>query len=347
MDLRQTLFSLSELQAGSGQEFRAAKALTELFAPYCDSVETDALENVIAIKRSEVKDAPTLLIDAHTDEICMVVTEVRKDGFLSFNSIGGIDRRTILSSEVMVHAKSGDYYGIVAALPPHLSTEEERKKTPELEKLCIDVGFDGPRAAELFSVGDFVSFVRRPCALMGGAVTGKTFDDRASVVAILSAFYALRDTRLPFHVAALLSAQEEVGLRGAKVGAYGIDPDEAIVIDVCHAAMPDCPKERTSPMGKGPVVTFSPILDRRMTETLIEVAEACNIPLQTDVSMGTTGTNAHAVFNVRQGVPTALLELPLRYMHTTVETIDMKDLANTGRLLKEYMLHKKEEMTRA
>lgn len=347
MDLKQELFTLSELWAGSGMEFRATEHVKNLFAPYCDEVIVDAMDNVIATRHCANPDAPTLLIDAHMDEICMVVTKVREDGFLNFDSVGGIDRRTILSSEVAVHAASGDYYGIVAAMPPHLSSEADRRKTPELADLCIDVGYDGKRAAELFSVGDFVSFRMKPAELLGSIVTGKTFDDRASVIAILGAFYELRDTPLPFHVTALLSAQEEVGLRGAKVAAERVQPDEAIVIDVCHAAIPETPKERTHPMGKGAVITFAPILDRKMTETLIEVAAEAGIPVQTGVGMGTTGTNSHAVFNVGTGVKTALLSIPLKYMHSAIETMDMADLKSVTRLLKEYMLWKKEEMSRA
>ena len=256
MDWKKVLFDLSGATASSAMEYRAADAVRALFEPYCDEIVTDALHNVLAIRHSKDKNAPTLLIDAHMDEIAMVITGVREDGFLNFDSLSGIDRRTILAAEVTVHAQNGDYYGIVSAVAPHLSTEEDRKKTPAFDTLCIDVGYSGKAAAEIFSTGDFVTLRQRPTELLGSVVTGKSFDDRASVTAILYALHELHGAELPFHVCALLSAQEEPGLRGAKVGAYRIAPQEAIAIDVCHALIPECPKERTSVMGKGPVLTY-------------------------------------------------------------------------------------------
>ena len=127
MDLKQVLFDLSAKTASSGMEYRTVDAVKALFEPYCDEIVTDALHNVLAIRHSDDKNAPTLLLDAHMDEIAMVVTGVREDGFLTFDSLAGIDRRTILATEVTVHAQDGDYYGIVSAIPPHLSTEEKSR----------------------------------------------------------------------------------------------------------------------------------------------------------------------------------------------------------------------------
>ena len=347
MDWKKVLFDLSGATASSAMEYRAADAVRALFEPYCDEIVTDALHNVLAIRHSKDKNAPTLLIDAHMDEIAMVITGVREDGFLNFDSLSGIDRRTILAAEVTVHAQNGDYYGIVSAVAPHLSTEEDRKKTPAFDTLCIDVGDSGKAAAEIFSTGDFVTLRQRPTELLGSVVTGKSFDDRASVTAILYALHELHGAELPFHVCALLSAQEEPGLRGAKVGAYRIAPQEAIAIDVCHALIPECPKERTSVMGKGPVVTYAPILDRDMTDRLLEVAKERNIPCQVEASVGTTGTNAYAIFATNYGVKTALISIPLKYMHSAIETMDLQDMKNVGRLLAAYMLDKKEAMTGA
>ena len=157
MDLKQVLFDLSAKTASSGMEYRTVDAVKALFEPYCDEIVTDALHNVLAIRHSDDKNAPTLLLDAHMDEIAMVVTGVREDGFLTFDSLAGIDRRTILATEVTVHAQDGDYYGIVSAIPPHLSTEEDRKKTPAFDALCIDVGYGGKTAKEIFSPREILS----------------------------------------------------------------------------------------------------------------------------------------------------------------------------------------------
>ncbi|MBQ3390965.1 MAG: M20/M25/M40 family metallo-hydrolase [Clostridia bacterium] len=347
MDIKQILFDLSQRTACSGMEYRCAERVKELFTPYCDEILVDALHNVLAIRHCDDEDAPTVLFDAHMDEIAMVITGIRDDGFLTFNSLAGIDRRTILAAEVTVHAQDGDYYGIVSAIPPHLSSEADRKKTPEFDTLCIDVGFGGEKAKQIFSTGDFVTLRAAPAELLGSIVTGKTFDDRASVTAILYAMHEVKDVKLPFHVCAMLSAQEEPGLRGAKVGAHRIDPQEAIAIDVCHALIPECPREKTSILGKGPVLTYAPILDRELVKKLEEIAADRNIPVQTEASVGTTGTNAYSIFASNCGVKTALISIPLKYMHSAIETLDVQDVKNVGRLLAAYLLEKKEAMTRA
>jgi len=347
MDMKEVLFELSALSGISGMEDRLSGRIEELFRPYADKVETDSLFNVVATKSAEHPTEETLLLDAHMDEIGLIVTGVTEEGFLRFDNLNGVDRRTILASEVTVHTEQGDYYGIVTTVPPHLMKPEDYEKTPTFDKLYIDVGFGPQKAKELFSAGNFITLRQTPTKLLGNVVTGKTFDDRSSVAAIWGLFKALRDVKLPFNLVALLSAQEETGLRGARVVCHRTRPTEAIAIDVTFAYLPDCPRERTCIMGKGPALTYAPILDRTLTNRLREVAKENDIPLQFDVGSGTTGTNSFAIFSTGAGVKTALLSIPLKYMHSVVETLDMTDVKNTTRLLKEYVVDKKEAMESA
>ncbi len=342
MDFKKIMFELCEISSISGMEGKVSERIAELFKPYCDTVEIDGLYNVIATKKASVETEETLLIDAHLDEIGLVVTHVTDNGFLKFDNNAGVDRRTILATEVTVHARSGDYFGIVTAMPPHLTAESEMEKTPTFDSLYIDVGFDGEKAKEIFAPGNFITLRQSPCELLGSVMTGKTFDDRSAVIAILEAFYALRDINLPYNVVALLSSQEETGLRSARVAAFTTKPTEAIVIDVTHAYIPDCPRDQTVTMGKGTVLSHGQVLDRGLTDTLKAVADTNGIPVQMRVAMGRTGTNAYTIFNANNGVKTALISIPLKYMHSVVETLDYKDVKATSRLLKEYMLHKKE-----
>ena len=342
MDMKKIMLELSELSGVSGMEYRLSEKVEELFKPYSDSVEPDVLFNVIATKKACIPTEETLLLDAHMDEIGMVVTDVTKEGFLKFDNHTGVDRRTILASEVTVHAEKGDYYGIVTAMPPHLLTPKDVEKTPTFDTLYIDVGYCPEKAKEIFSPGNFITLKQTPKALLGQVMTGKTFDDRSSVAAILGLFHAVRDVKLPFNLVALLSAQEEPGLRCARVVADRLKPTEAIAIDVTHAFIPDCPRERTVIMGKGPALTYAPILDRELTNTIRDVAKEADIPLQLEVSMGTTGTNSFSIFNTGMGVKTALISIPLKYMHSVVETLDFSDVKYTSKLLKEYVMYKKE-----
>ncbi len=344
MNIKEVLFELSELNAISGMEYRAFDKVKELFSPYVTTVEKDALHNVIAIKKSKNKDAETLLLDAHMDEIGLVIMGVTDEGFLRVSNLNGVDRRHILAAEVTVHAESGDYYGIVTVKPPHLSTPAEKGKNLPYDEIYIDMGFSASKAKKLFKTGDFVTFISKQSELQGSIVTGKSFDDRACVVAILYAMEKLKDVELPFNIAVVLSAQEEVGMRGTRAATYAVKPTEAIALDVCHAHTPDASRDRTFPMSKGPVVTIAPILSREMAKKLIKIAGDENIPVQKDVTTGMTGTNAFGIFQQHEGVKTALISIAIKYMHSIVETLDTKDIKNTGKLLYEYIMNKKEEM---
>ncbi|MBC8535671.1 M42 family metallopeptidase [Feifania hominis] len=342
MDCKEVLFELSACYGVSGRENEAGEYIREKLSFYLDEVTLDRSGNVVGFRRCGRENAKCLMLDAHLDEIGMMVTEITEDGFLHFENIAGVDSRILLANEVVVHGRER-LYGIVSCKPPHMNTPEERKKTVQVADLVVDIGLPVERVRELVSVGDVISLRRTSVELRNGRVAGKSFDDRAGTAAILYCLDKLRETQLPFDLAVLISTQEETGMRGAKTGTYLIDPDEAIAIDVSHAYTPDAKKEETARLGEGPMVGIAPILDRAISKKLISLAEKEDIPYQVEVMGGSTGTNAYAIQISRSGVRTGLLSIPMTYMHTCIETIVLDDLKNTGELLCAYVRAKRKE----
>ena len=336
MELVSVMKTLSELCAPSGREEATAAELARLAEPLADQVQVDPLYNVIAWKRSPRPDAPTLLLDAHHDEVCLMVREVDDRGFLRIVSPVGMDPSALLAANVTVHGKR-ELFGVVSCMPPHLLTAEAKEKNPKISELAVDVGLSAERAREFVSVGDFITWQSDFTPLAGTAVSGKALDDRACAAILLKCLEELREDELPFHLAVLFSVQEEAGLRGAKVGAYRVDPAEAVVLDVSHAVSPGSDAWKCGRLGGGPMIGVAPILSGSVTGRLKETAKRHNIPFQVEVMAGSTGTNSQAVQISRSGVRTGLLSVPLRFMHTPIERIDLRDAQYTADLLTAYL----------
>jgi endoglucanase len=259
------------------------------------------------------------------------VTKLEK-GFLHFTEVGGFDERTLLGQEVTVHGRK-DLPGIIGSRPPHVLPPEEREKTIPMDKLFIDVGVGKEELERLVRVGDLVTLRRKFTQLQGDLVAGKAFDDRTAVAAILICLEGLASIRHVWDVYAVATVQEEVGLRGAITSAYGLAPDVAIAIDVTFGNQPGVPEAETVKMDKGPAIGFGPNVHPKLYEALVEVAKELEIPYQVEPVPGGSGTDAWAIQVTREGIPTALLSIPLRYMHTSVETVSLKDVERTGRLM--------------
>lgn len=326
------LKKLSEARGVSGYEAEVRGIVTEEFGRYADEVQTDKLGNVIALKRGE-GEAPRrrIMLAGHMDEIGLMVTKLEK-GFLHFTSVGGFDERVLLGQEVTVHSRK-DLPGIIGSRPPHVLPQEEREKTIALDKLFIDVGLGEEELERFVRVGDLVTLRREFTQLQGSLVAGKAFDDRAAVAAILVCLKGLASVKHAWDVYAVATVQEEVGLRGAITSAYGLAPDAAIAIDATFGNQPGVPEAETVKMGKGPAIAFGPNVHPRLHEALVEVAKELEIPYQVEPVPGRSGTDAWAIQVTREGIPTALLSIPLRYMHTSVETVSLKDVERTGRLM--------------
>jgi len=332
VDIKSLLKKLSEARGVSGYEDEVRQLVQEEFARYADEVRTDALGNVIALKRGEGPEPRrSIMLAGHIDEIGLIVTDIEK-GFLRFTSVGGVDQRVFLGQEVIVHGRQ-DLLGIIGSRPPHVLPPEEREKPVPMDKLFIDVGQPPDEVEKLVRVGDLVTIHRPFVELQGGWVAGKAFDDRAAVAAIAFCLESLTHTRHRWDVYAVGTAQEEVGLRGAMVSAYGLAPDAAIAIDVTFGATPGIPEAKTVDMDKGPAIAFGPNVHPKIYEALVQTAKDLEIPYQIEPIPGRSGTDAWAIQVAREGIPTGLLSIPLRYMHTSVETLVIRDVERTGRLL--------------
>lgn len=330
MDIKERLFKLSVADA-VGNIKEASNLAFEMLSEYCDCERTDTL-SVIGYLKGESD--YTLMLDAHIDQIAMVVTNVDDDGFLTVSNAGGIDLRMLPSRRATVHAKQ-KITAVFCSTPPHLASGEQ--EYTDIADIKLDTAL-GKKAKEIVSVGDFVTFNTKPFELLNNRVCGKSFDDRAGVTCVIEVAKRLKDKKLPFNVVFVLSDGEELGLRGIRTAAFKVDPDEAIAIDVSFGDGIGISEEESGELGKGAMVGISPCLDSKISKKLTNVAKERNIPYQTEVMAEKSGTNADMISISREGVRTCTLSLPLRNMHTDCEILDICDLESACELLCEYIL---------
>lgn len=339
MNITEILRKLCEVTGVSGEEKNASLVAKELLESYSETVEIDDFDNVIAKIYDAGENATKILIDAHIDEIGFVVTCITDEGFLKVAPCGGVDKRLLLAQEVVIHGKK-DIKGIIGTKPPHLTDEEDRKKVPDIDKIYIDTGYSKEQVSEIVSPGDKVSINSEFTVLKNNRVSVKSLDDRACVAAILYALEILKGKKLNVSVSVLLSSQEEAGGTGAAVAAYKINPDEALVVDVSFAYTSDAEERKCGKMGEGPMIGVAPILNRKMTDKLISISKEKEYPYQLEIMEGKTGTNADEITTTRCGVRTAMISLPIKYMHTPIEVAEISDIEAVGRLIAEYILSK-------
>lgn len=331
MDYIEKLKELTTYPAVSGYEKNLSQHIVGMFSKHCDTVQVDKFYNVIGYKSGKGDSKKKIMLTAHMDEIGFLVKSIDEKGFLKISNIGGIDPKILLAQEVIIHGQK-ELFGVIGAKPPHLLKPDETKKAVKLEDLRIDTGMTGDRIRELVSVGDLVTLKSTPLCLQGNKISSKAIDNRSGVIALLEIMKELVNINHSHDLYFVATAQEELELTGVITSAYSLEPDAAIVIDSCHGDMPDCPKEQTFPLGKGPAIGIGPNLHKKMTRKLIDIAKDENISYQIDVEPGDTGTEAWATQVSRVGIPTVLISIPVRYMHTTIETVNTGDIKNTARL---------------
>lgn len=329
--MRDTLKKLCALRAVSGFEYRIFDEAAKLFKPYADEVYSDRLGNLIAVKRCGKENAKRVMIEAHMDEIGLMVREIDERGFISFVSVGGIDPRILPASEVIVHGKR-DLKGVIGAKPPHLQEASEADKAPKIKDMTIDVLLEPDEVRELVSVGDSVTLCSDTTALSGDILSGKTMDDRACVAVLVKTMQSLSRLRLEADIYAVCAVCEEVGGRGAMTSGFDIMPDIAIALDVTHGVTPDNSRDAFE-LGSGAAISTGPNIHPALFERLLSAAKDGGIKYSVEVEGGDTGTDAWLLQVCSTGIPTALLSVPLRYMHTSVETLSESDLNACRELL--------------
>ena len=341
MDTKELLLAFSALTGVSGTETEAVNHACELLSKFGET-RISPLGSVICAVREPVRGKPHIMLDAHIDEIGMIVTFIEDNGFLCVGACGGVDRRVLLSSPVTVHAKSGAVNGVVCSIPPHLSKENDKNKT--VDEIYIDIGASSRKKAErLVKPGDRVTLKSNPAELLNGLVSGKALDDRAGCVSILKALEYLGGDFSGCGLTVVFSSMEEIGGQGAKTAAYDVNPTHAVAVDMSFAFTPDSERKNCGELKKGPMIGFAPLLDHGLSGMMRRLAEKSGIPFQEEVMGGKTGTNADWIATSRGGVKTALLSVPLKYMHTPVETVAVEDVENTAKLMATFVKNLAEE----
>lgn len=329
------LEKLCALPSVSGFEKMGSHALIDLFRAKLEDVWVDRLGNVFGYIRCGKPNAPCILLEAHYDMIGLIVNQIDDSGFVTFVSSGGVDPRILPGSEVEIRGKE-NVYGVIGMKPPHILSAEEQKTAVKITDLAIDTGFSKEQLEGKIQVGDPV-VLSGPLIYMHDMVCSRSLDDRAGLTSLFLAAEQLKQSRLQVDICIQAAVCEETGQQGARCGAFAVNPDLAIVVDVTHGATPDGKKDRTSPVGEGTVVCLGPNIHRKHVKQLMAVLEKQQIPYHIEVEEGNTGTDAWVVQVVREGIPCLLLSIPLKYMHTTIETISVQDMQYTANAIAAYV----------
>lgn len=332
MDIKAYLAEISTLLGPSGHEMRVAERVKELFAPFADEVHIDPMQNVIAHKKGT---GPKVMLAAHMDEIALMAVKIEKDGCIRMGNVGGVDPRILPAMQVTVWGKE-PLFGTIGAKPPHLLTAADQGKNYAREELYVDVGLPYERVTQLVNIGDLITFNTPLTELKNDRVACKTMDDRACVGILLEAAERLKTLHTTADIYFVASTQEEVGSFGAQCAAFDIAPDLAIGLDVCHATLPDSRPDTTSDIDCL-AVAMGPFIQPKLRKRLMDTAKAHNVKVQTSVDPSHTYTDCDEIQVSRAGVPTVLLSLPLKYMHTSVELIDVNVLKEGGRLIAHFL----------
>ena len=336
---------LCETPGVTGHEKDISFIVKNIFEKFCNEVKVDEHYNVIGVMKAKLKEDNAtsngkplrLLYTAHLDEIGMVVSEISTGGFVKITKIAGMDPKTLVAKKVSIHTANGNIKGIVASIPPHLTAGEERNKAFLFEDLYVDTGLSEEAVKERISVGDIVSY--EPSFETQGMhmASGKSLDDRAGIFTLIKTMQILKERTFSYDILFLAAVSEEFNSLGAKVGAWKLEPDLCVAVDVTHAkaGIGEMSDVQLYTLGKGPVVCKSPILSTRLTRGLIDICKVKGWKPQIEVDNLNTGTDAFAVSVARQGCATALLSLPLKYMHTQVEMVHLGDIEATAEILAE------------
>lgn len=326
---------LSNAHGISGYEDHIKEIIREELEDYVEDIEVDNLGNIICTKNGT---GPEVMLAAHMDEIGFMVKFIDDKGFIRFTPIGGWFDQLALGQRVILHGDKGKVYGVIGSKPPHLMKNEEKKKAVEIKDMFIDMGAASKDEVKEMGVdvGTTIT-LDRELARSGKKITGKAFDDRAGIAGMIE---AVKQTNSESTIYAVGTVQEEVGLKGARTSAFSIEPDVAIAIDVCVAT--DFPGGDTAYMdiklGGGPAITVADasgrglIASKKILQWLKTSAENNEIPHQMEVAEGGT-TDATAIHLTKAGIPTGVVSIPSRYIHSPVEVIDPQDVKNTSLLV--------------
>jgi putative aminopeptidase FrvX len=335
MKLVEVLEKLSNANGVTGREDEVRDLMKKYLKPYVDETRIDRLGNILALKKGK-KDAPTVMLAAHMDEVGLMIKNITKRGFLQFAKVGGIDDRILFAQKVIVHTDKAPLTGVIGSKPPHIQTDEERKKVLEADKLFIDVGAKDKKEAEKMGVhiGDVVSFDTKFARVGKDVVVGKAFDDRVGCSMIIEVMRRL--PKVDCNVYAVGTIQEEVGLRGATIAAFQVAPDVGIALEATVAGDMPGVREGEAPakMREGPVLTVADaglITHPKILKLLINSAKEHKIPYQLETGIR-GATDASKIALTREGVPSGIISVAARYIHSPAAILNLNDVEKAVQL---------------
>lgn len=334
--INELIYRLCNTFSGPGNETAISTTIKKETSLYINNSYINKNNNVIC-QIGNPNSNRHILIDAHIDQISMVVTEIDKNGFINIAPCGGVDCRVLPGTTVYIHGKSM-ITGIVCSTPPHLSSKENNTFV-KVESLIVDTGLSENKVNDLISIGDYISFTTKPQNLLGNKITAQALDNRAGVAALIRCMQMLKDQSLDCYVTFLFSTQEEIGSLGAKTTTFSLDPTESITVDVSFGNQPQVANEKCGILSKGPMIGIAPSLSRNMSNLLIKLAKENDIPYQIEIMSSSTGTTSDVITSSKCGIEGGILSIPMRYMHTPVEVIDTTDIEFTAKLLSLYVLN--------
>ena len=337
MPIPQLLENLLTAVGPSGREASPAHVWREWCGEFAAEVGGDQMGSSFA-RVPGTADGPTLIVVGHIDEIGLDVTHIDEEGYLRFGQVGGWDALVLVGQRVRLMTREGPIHGVIGRKPIHLLKDEDRKKAPELKDLHIDIGaIDAEDAAKLVRIGDVAVIDANPVQMPNGRLVSRALDNRVGCyVAAEAARLVAEAGGAPGDFVALAVAQEETSLAGARTSAFALEPDVAIAVDVTFAT--DQPGIELGPitkhtLGSGPVVARGTLIHPQIFELLYETGERDDIPFTVESVGRVSGTDADAIFASRGGVPTGLVSVPIRYMHSPVELVQLTDIEATAKLI--------------
>lgn len=345
MDTYTLIKTLTETPGPSGGEQPVGETIARLWQPLTNTIDIDRVGNVMATKsgtktvQSHNK-RPSLLLAAHADELGLMVAEIvghQDQGFLRLTELGGVDWRQLFGQIVVIHGRK-PLPAVLGGLPDHMLPEKDRNQAYNNETLVADPGLPLEVLRDLVSIGDFISFRQPLRKLLNGRVSGKSLDNRVSVAALTICLEQLQTREHYWDIIVVATSQEETRYLGGYTSAYQKQPDVAVAIDVTHARGPGTNDSELSELGSGPVLGFGANVHPEIYRALKDTAKALEMTVTTEPHAFGSGTDAYAMQVTGAGIPTGLVSIPLRYMHTMVETVDMKDVERVGRLLAEFII---------
>ena len=326
----------------TGHEMPVAALIEAEWRPLVDEISRSRIGSLQALKKGTPSETrrPSIMIATHMDAIGLMVTQI-VDGLLRITKVGGVDARVLPGTPVMVYGTAAgqteEFYGIVVQPPSRMLPASLADVPVDMNYLFVDIGLSHRQVLQKIQVGDLISFATEPVELAGDVISGHSLDNRASVAALTIALQQLQGTKHAWDVWAVATAQEEETLGGAYTSAFGLRPDLAVAVDVTFAKGPGANDWQTFPLGKGPTLALGPNIHPFLYKKLKDLADRLEIPYATEVLPRHSGTDGFALQVSAEGIPTAVIGIPLRYMHTPVEVVAYKDIQRAGRLLAEFI----------